>query len=809
MRCGIKRRASAVGLGSAIVFLASFSFAGEAPARFEVKSFAEVMAPGTLLYVEVPDFARAREAYRRTPRWDLWWRGAGRKLISASIRDSWLDEEAAVMRALVESLKIPAGKLAYAMVPPAGEDMDEPGAVLLAEAGERAVELEGLLVKMADLADAEKRERTIGGVRFTEMEELLLLGRAGGLVIGGVGRPAVEGVLARFDERPWQSLAASQAFKMARERVGRGSDFFCFANFGEFWRFLRMDMADEEVAALTRSGLTQLAAVAQGGRFTPAGVIDSLTFILSGRGRGIWQLLEPQPLTRRTWKDLPDFTSGFVSVKLPLAERAKPFVDFLRSMDPETAADIVDTFAEFRQDTGISFDKDILPLATGEVTVAFLEEPEGGLLPDPEFDSKTPRLMVFAVELADVAKARTLMARIARAEDYAERRRFGDLDGCVVDFGFFDEYYVTGRDGVAYIAFSADPLERLAAHFAKGGARLVDSAEFEQAVAWIPKDTGFVGYSSVRKLLRSTHALLVETLDFEEDAARRLPPAEALMADLTPFTAALRIEKPGFTFDIRSPDGYWAFYLQLAAHLEWRWGEEMGGDGLPVGQYLRRYGAKLAEEGKAEAARGFDHLGMMLAKIKRARDRIAALEAALGKEPFAGHAEFIKAMIARERQNLVRERDRAIRAKFGKLMTTVMQLKTPQERIGVLEAARPAFAGTTFEMEIRRLIDREKRRQAARRGGALAIKGKVLAVRPDVNLVMLSVGSDDLVEKGMTFLIHRGGQPVGRVRVEKTFSDMCSARIVEELRGRRMREGDGARLRSGRPTVPDEADDVF
>ena len=64
----MKRCASVVGFAPVLAFLASFSLAGETPARFRVKSFAEVMPPGTLVYVEVPDFARAREAYRRTPR---------------------------------------------------------------------------------------------------------------------------------------------------------------------------------------------------------------------------------------------------------------------------------------------------------------------------------------------------------------------------------------------------------------------------------------------------------------------------------------------------------------------------------------------------------------------------------------------------------------------------------------------------------------------------------------------------------------------------------------------------------------------
>lgn len=75
------------------------------------------------------------------------------------------------------------------------------------------------------------------------------------------------------------------------------------------------------------------------------------------------------------------------------------------------------------------------------------------------------------------------------------------------------------------------------------------------------------------------------------------------------------------------------------------------------------------------------------------------------------------------------------------------------------------------------------------------IHAKVLAVRPDVNIVMLSVGTDDKVQAGYRFTVYRGSQYVGRVEVEKVFADMCSARILSEYTKEPLREGDDASTR--------------
>ena len=72
------------------------------------------------------------------------------------------------------------------------------------------------------------------------------------------------------------------------------------------------------------------------------------------------------------------------------------------------------------------------------------------------------------------------------------------------------------------------------------------------------------------------------------------------------------------------------------------------------------------------------------------------------------------------------------------------------------------------------------------------VRGSVLAVRADTNIVMLSVGVDDQVTQGLELTISRGNDYIGKVRVERVFADMCSARILPDLTKGDIREGDDA-----------------
>ena len=77
------------------------------------------------------------------------------------------------------------------------------------------------------------------------------------------------------------------------------------------------------------------------------------------------------------------------------------------------------------------------------------------------------------------------------------------------------------------------------------------------------------------------------------------------------------------------------------------------------------------------------------------------------------------------------------------------------------------------------------------------IHSKVLAVDNNVNLVMLSVGEDDGVRKGYHFTVYRNDQYIGKVEVERTFRDMCSARILlpDMKKDMVIKEGDNAATR--------------
>lgn len=77
------------------------------------------------------------------------------------------------------------------------------------------------------------------------------------------------------------------------------------------------------------------------------------------------------------------------------------------------------------------------------------------------------------------------------------------------------------------------------------------------------------------------------------------------------------------------------------------------------------------------------------------------------------------------------------------------------------------------------------------------IHAKVLAVRGDVNIVLLSVGKKDKVKEGYRLTIYNGGVYKGKVQVESVYPDMSSARILTSLSApeQSIEEGDNASTR--------------
>ncbi len=74
------------------------------------------------------------------------------------------------------------------------------------------------------------------------------------------------------------------------------------------------------------------------------------------------------------------------------------------------------------------------------------------------------------------------------------------------------------------------------------------------------------------------------------------------------------------------------------------------------------------------------------------------------------------------------------------------------------------------------------------------IKAKVVGVNNEVDLVLLSQGSDSKVKPGYQFIVFRGDKYIGKVEVEKVLPRMSSARILRDRlkQGENIKEGDDA-----------------
>ncbi len=77
------------------------------------------------------------------------------------------------------------------------------------------------------------------------------------------------------------------------------------------------------------------------------------------------------------------------------------------------------------------------------------------------------------------------------------------------------------------------------------------------------------------------------------------------------------------------------------------------------------------------------------------------------------------------------------------------------------------------------------------------IHAKVLAVQPNVNVVLISVGKGDKVKEGYRFTVYRGGTYIGKVQVESVYPSYASARILTDLvsENQQIQEGDSASTR--------------
>jgi len=80
------------------------------------------------------------------------------------------------------------------------------------------------------------------------------------------------------------------------------------------------------------------------------------------------------------------------------------------------------------------------------------------------------------------------------------------------------------------------------------------------------------------------------------------------------------------------------------------------------------------------------------------------------------------------------------------------------------------------------------------KGSNIALHARVLSVKNDSDIVLLSVGTNDKVKKGYRFTVFEGKTYKGKIQVESVYPSMCAARIIKGLMAENqiIREGDSA-----------------
>ncbi|MFA4987050.1 MAG: hypothetical protein WC712_10730 [Candidatus Brocadiia bacterium] len=112
-----------------------------------------------------------------------------------------------------------------------------------------------------------------------------------------------------------------------------------------------------------------------------------------------------------------------------------------------------------------------------------------------------------------------------------------------------------------------------------------------------------------------------------------------------------------------------------------------------------------------------------------------------------------------------------LRDKANSLM---LQLKNTQRD---LEQAKTDNEGLTLALRKYAEVTKENIPDVKSK---VTMRGRVIGVNNEAGIVMLSVGKDDKVARGMEFIVHRGEQYICKIRIESTYPDSCVARVIPE-----------------------------
>ena len=145
----------------------------------------------------------------------------------------------------------------------------------------------------------------------------------------------------------------------------------------------------------------------------------------------------------------------------------------------------------------------------------------------------------------------------------------------------------------------------------------------------------------------------------------------------------------------------------------------------------------------------------------------------------------IKGVVLKQQQALVIERENAVRAKNDK-SDVENELNSTKQTLNAMTKDKRQIEDDLAQQtsRIERLLKNGVPVAALLGEDSHAIQptisdGRVLGVRPEIKIVMLSIGSQQGVKPGFQFTVKRADQYITRVQVDKVYPDMSVARYIE------------------------------
>ncbi|HEY3319781.1 MAG TPA: hypothetical protein VGP72_04820 [Planctomycetota bacterium] len=173
-----------------------------------------------------------------------------------------------------------------------------------------------------------------------------------------------------------------------------------------------------------------------------------------------------------------------------------------------------------------------------------------------------------------------------------------------------------------------------------------------------------------------------------------------------------------------------------------------------------------------------------LATLKNARDMKDAENQELQREVrrYADELTKIKGVVIKQQQAVVVERENATRARneraemendYNVVKQTYNTLARDHRAMEQDLALQTRRIEKLLELgvDVAKLLGETQVTQTP-------VDAQVLAVRPEVGLVMISAGSQQNVKPGYQLTISRGDQFIARVQVDRVYPDMCSAKVI-------------------------------